>query len=522
MITKGVIFEVDLRYDVIVIGAGNGGLMTSLRAARMGLKTLVIERNNLPGGAASSFVRGRFEFEAALHEIPDFGEGDLRGELGLLFDELGVKVDMRPIKDSFRYIVEKNGVRSLDITFPHGKENIERLIGQECPEDKEAMEKFFMAAKDLQKGLEYVGKCRGVVDPDIMAQHYPNFARIFSMTAGDFFRAIGMSDKCIDIMTAYWPYQGADINTIDASRYIMMVSGYFLKGAYCPSMRSHELSVAIMRRACQLGVRFLFDTEVTKVLTKDGRVCGVETSTGQTFESVAVVSNTFPEIVYSKLIDNKDLVPKSEFKKINARKYGFRAFCVYLGLDASPEELGIKDYTIFISTTKDSKVIYDSSNKLDMDDMALDVCCLNIAVPECSPEGTTELVLTISYTDDAWADIKPEDYVAAKRRVADKMISYFEEVMKIDIRSHIEEIEIASPVTFARYMGTPQGSIYGYLSDRWDGMSARMMASRSEPTVPGLFFVGGHSQGLSGFFPTYTTGNRTGMMVYGYIMGGGR
>ena len=125
-----------------------------------------------------------------------------------------------------------------------------------------------------------------------------------------------------------------------------------------------------MRRACQFGVRFLFDTEVTKVLTRDGKVCGVETSNGQRFESVAVVSNTFPEIVYSKMLDNKDLVPRQEIKKINARKYGFRAFCVYMGLDASPEELGIKDYTIFISTTRDSKVIFDSSAKLDMDDMS--------------------------------------------------------------------------------------------------------------------------------------------------------
>ncbi len=109
------------RYDLIVIGAGNGGLMTACRAARMGLKALVIEQNNLPGGAATSFVRGRFEFEASLHEIPDFGEGDMRGELGRLFDELGINVEMLPIKNAFRYVVNSNGVNELDVTFPHGK-----------------------------------------------------------------------------------------------------------------------------------------------------------------------------------------------------------------------------------------------------------------------------------------------------------------------------------------------------------------------------------------------------------------
>ena len=48
------------KYDLIVIGAGNGGLMTACRASQLGLKTLVVEKHNLPGGAATSFVRGRF------------------------------------------------------------------------------------------------------------------------------------------------------------------------------------------------------------------------------------------------------------------------------------------------------------------------------------------------------------------------------------------------------------------------------------------------------------------------------
>ena len=97
------------KYDLIVIGAGNGGLMTACRASQLGLKVLVVERHNLPGGAATSFVRGRFEFDASLHEIPDFGEGESRGELGHLFDELGIDVEMLPIKDAFRYVIEKDG-----------------------------------------------------------------------------------------------------------------------------------------------------------------------------------------------------------------------------------------------------------------------------------------------------------------------------------------------------------------------------------------------------------------------------
>ena len=51
------------KYDVIVIGAGNGGLMAALNIASKGKSVLVLESNYISGGLATSFVKGRFEFE---------------------------------------------------------------------------------------------------------------------------------------------------------------------------------------------------------------------------------------------------------------------------------------------------------------------------------------------------------------------------------------------------------------------------------------------------------------------------
>ena len=56
-------------YDVVVIGAGNGGLTAAATLAKAGLDVLLLERHNIPGGAATSFCRGRFEFEVALHQL---------------------------------------------------------------------------------------------------------------------------------------------------------------------------------------------------------------------------------------------------------------------------------------------------------------------------------------------------------------------------------------------------------------------------------------------------------------------
>ena len=49
------------KFDAVVIGSGTGGLSAALSLATAGKKILLLEQHNMPGGCATSFVRGRFD-----------------------------------------------------------------------------------------------------------------------------------------------------------------------------------------------------------------------------------------------------------------------------------------------------------------------------------------------------------------------------------------------------------------------------------------------------------------------------
>ena len=74
-------WHVGVNWDVIVIGAGIGGLVTATQLAAKGAKVLVLERYLIPGGSGGSFRRDGYTFDVGASMIFGFGE---KGHTNLL------------------------------------------------------------------------------------------------------------------------------------------------------------------------------------------------------------------------------------------------------------------------------------------------------------------------------------------------------------------------------------------------------------------------------------------------------
>ena len=284
-----------------------------------------------------------------------------------------------------------------------------------------------------------------------------------------------------------------------------MIYSYFSKGAAIPKYRSHELSLAFEERIHELGGDIWFNSEVVKILTdEEGHVCGIRLKDGREIAARHVIANCSPHVVYGKLLDS-EAVPERALKLTNFRKLAGRGFTVFLGISKSAEELGLKDHNYFVYDTTDNVKQYESMKKIG-NTAAQATVCLNNADSDCSPEGTCIIYMTTLFTDDAWSSVDKEDYFKLKNKVAADMIERFEKATGTNIHDYIEEIAIATPETYARYCGHPQGTVYGYESQYYDGLMSRIQMVEEDRFVPGLRIGGGYGERLLGFPSSYKSG----------------
>ncbi|MFW9949720.1 MAG: FAD-dependent oxidoreductase, partial [Candidatus Thorarchaeota archaeon] len=218
-ITKQIINE---SYDVVIIGAGNGGLAAAARLAMKGAKVLLLEQHNLPGGFASSFVRGRFEFETSLHELCDFGPSTNKGGVRILFeDKLNLDSEFIEVPEAFRLILTDPD-EDIDVVMPFGIENFLDAIEKAVPGCRDSVKRFFDLGQDILNATSYIGASRGNPDQNVLLKEHANFLRTTAYTVDEVQDVLNIPEKARKILNAYWVYLGIPTNRLNFTIYAVM------------------------------------------------------------------------------------------------------------------------------------------------------------------------------------------------------------------------------------------------------------------------------------------------------------
>jgi len=504
-------------YDVIIIGAGNGGLAAAATCSQAGLSTLLLERHNIPGGSASSFVRGRFEFEPSLHELSGIGTPEEPGMVEEFFDRIGAKVDWRKDNSTFRLVIpakegdrdafiNENGVKvTVDARMPVGFENFARKLDELVPGSYKSCMDAFRLSERMYKAFDALGDGEDMSGAIRAVPYMADLMRMTSHTINEALDALGMPKKAQGIFSTYWCYMGSPGSRFDFLYYMAMLHGYIKNGTGIPALRSHEMSLAIDKVIREYGGDIWYNAEVTKVIIKDGKPAGVVINGEKEIYGKRFICNGSPNIVWKELFDRND-IPDKQIKMMNARKVAASLTTVYLGMNKTKEELGITDYSVFIAPELDSDLQYEACQNFFSGYCIIN--CLNEILPDCTPKGTSQLFLTTMTFGDVMKGVKPEDYKKFKTKVAGDMIETCEKALNISITPYIEEIEIALPPTFARYLNTPFGTPYGYMLDMWDSMIPRTLQFKGDQPFDNFIFCGASQERGDGYGCAYHTGEK--------------
>ncbi len=479
------------KYDVIIVGGAISGLASALKLIEEGKDVLVLEQHNIPGGVATSFVRGGTEFEASLHEFDAIGTKECPLENRLIFEHYGLDIEWVRLPIGFRYkdkdidcVVHcgKNG----DYTVP--AKDIADALNDENGEIYNNLLRFFKLCRSVYLSMTTVS--RGNVSKIKMVTKHHDFVKTIGYSFEEVVNFFSLPKKAIDILSVYWIYLGSPTRDMPFTIYAYVLTDILFYGGYIPRHTSYEIAIKMMDKVIEMGGQVELKQRVDKILVKDGHVQGVRLQNGRVLHSDYVISGAYPNVVYTQMIEPLTEVPKQAIKLINSMEIGLTPFVLNMLLDKDYKELNLKDYALFYALDEcDNNQLFDNGTALHNWGF-YNAVCLNAAIPEVSKPGTTLYSITYLPQANAFNNIDIKDY----QKVKDELVNYFLESeskrLGIDLKSHIIEIITETPYTISRYTTAPFGAIYGYRHTMSNHPIARFMMKDSERYIKGLSFNG--------------------------------
>jgi prolycopene isomerase len=487
-------------YPTVVIGAGLGGLVCGAYLARQGIPVTVVEQHSIPGGYATSFDRadGKFNFEVSLHGTSVHNNGSAR-----ILSEIGVldKIKLVELPEVYRLKTPK-----LDISVPQkDPEAYIALLTTHFPAEATGIRGFVEEMIAIADEVDTLSRKKGKFFKLIFPIQYPRMWAVRNKTLAKLINDHIKDPDLQHVLTALWGYYGLPPSQLSAFYYANATGGYLKHGSYYIKERSQNLSDAIAETIEDHGGKVLYDTQVQKVLVKDGTVQGVALSGGETLPARAVVSNASVPATFNEMVP-KAAVPVDYRKNLAEYNPSISSFIVWLGLNQDLKGK-IKAFSTHVSSGRGPEADYQSALQGDIENQSFSVCIYDNIFEGYSSPGTSTLQLLVLGGYEPWRKFE-SDYIAGKKaeyykeknRWTNILIQRAENKVIPGLSSMIEVKEAASPLTNWSYTGNPEGAIYGF-EQSMD--NAYMKRIKNRTPVKGLYLAsawGNPGGGYGGVF----------------------
>lgn len=494
------------QYDVIVIGGGNGGLASAATLAEKGKSVILFEKHNIPGGCGTSFRRGRFEFEVALHQLSHMGTEENPGPLRELFKRYGIldEINWIQIKELFRV----NFPDGTGVSLPAERKQCEDFLCKEFPSQADGIRKYFEtvykfcaeAAEFAAKSAKSTGE-QGALKKAIMKagfpKLYPTLANYGLKSTQEVLDEFFTDSKLQLALSAYWCFMGVPPARFPFAILAKCTNFYLETKPYYLTGTSMMMNQAIMEAVQKMGGTVRLNCGVKRIVLENGKAVGVIDEFGEEYRAKKIISNISPLATYGNLLLPEE-IPDAAREYLKPYTVGISAITCFIGLDCTPEEIGFTTSFTLNYESLDANEDFKDAYKLLPGNDPLVATCYTVDDPSVSPKGTSVITAGTLKYGEPWEKLPPEQYYEMKYEAGRRIVARLEK-MYPGFMEHIEEMEIATPLTHMRYLGHPGGAIYGYEQD----LMQSVFFFPTESKIENLEFASGWVNAC-GFGPNYT------------------
>ena len=490
-------------YDVVVIGAGGGGLAAAARLALGGMKVLLIEQHYKVGGYMTNFYRGDYTFEVSLHAFDGLDDDGMNVSA---FTDLGIINKVTPVKLSPMYhAVYPDG---YSITVPADADEYCELLKQDFPQEAEGIDGLFRTLEGLNGFLAFTTKLGdGKILEAFSSVRLWMFLKIlkyWKATLTDMLDDHIKDQRLIAVITQLSGFGGEEPNNISAIYFAAMWNSYHRGGFYYFEGGSQSISNALAEVIQENGGTVMLSTRATKIVIEDGKAVAVKTDEGDEFSCRYVVSNANAPATFNTLVGAEHL-PDSYMEELEDLTVGLSMVQVYMGVDYDYSDYFPQGVHEFIpNVTYDQAEAFRYMHEGNSEKVPFAILNYTLPDPGTAPEGKNVIclgtILPYDWEEDWYVSDIPTDaitaatnnpshvcegyeedyeaYTALKEEVASILISRAEEYLP-GLSSHIEVMEVGTPRTMEYMTLNPGGSIFG-----WDNTPEQSLLNRLPQKTP--------------------------------------
>lgn len=461
----------------VIIGAGIGGIATSIYLSKNGYDVAVFEKNSAPGGRCGQLRRDghRFDIGATMLMMPGIYR-DVFSSLGIPLFENN---DIKPLEDLYRIFFDNNEVLDLSPDKEKMKAQHERIEPGSYLKSRKYVEdgyEIFQLGmnKLINRNFDNVFQFANLRNIGLLIKLKTYISNWKYATKFFRNRHLLMAYTFQNIYVGQSPFDSPAL-------FSMVPAAELTEGSFFPEGGMFSIVEKLFTAAKSHGVQFHFQKAAVKINVNGSRAEGIILEDGTEVKADIIVANSDLPYVYRKLLPDK-----RKSAHLDKLKYSCSAICFHWGLDRQYSQLA--HHNVFLSDKFQEGLDRIFIDKSVSDSPSFYVHAPARTDPSAAPDGHESLSFIVAAGN---IDLnKNQDWEELKNKTRNALIKRLKQLGLEDIDKHIKFEVCYTPENWETACNITKGSVFGSVAHNIFQMGY-FRPHNQHGKYKNLYFVGG-------------------------------